>query len=59
MSGNLVTKGLAVFTIGRVKCMEEEAQNAIIEMVKEINRLDVLEYLKIITSDILEEIKNE
>ena len=39
--------------------MEEEEQNTIIEMVKEIDRLDVLEYLKIIISDILEEIKSE
>lgn len=38
---------------------EEETRNAIIDMVKKIDRLDVLEYLKIITSDILEEIKNE
>lgn len=38
---------------------EEETRNAIIDMVNKIDRLDVLEYLKIITSDILEEIKNE
>ena len=38
---------------------EEETRNAIIDMVNQIDRLDVLEYLKIITSDILEEIKNE
>lgn len=38
---------------------EEEARNAIIEMVNQIDRLDALEYLKIITFDILEEIKNE
>lgn len=38
---------------------EEETRNAIIDMVNQIDRLDVLEYLKIITYDILEEIKNE
>lgn len=31
---------------------EEETKNAIIYMVKEINRLDVLEYIKIIVADI-------
>ncbi len=34
---------------------EEETRNAIIDMVKEIDRLDVLEYIKIIVSDIVEE----
>lgn len=35
---------------------EEETRNAIIEMVKEIDRLDVLEYIKIIVEDIKSEI---
>lgn len=37
--------------------MEEEARNIIIEMVKEIDRLDVLEYIKIIVSDIKAELE--
>lgn len=34
---------------------EEDARNAIINMVKQIKRIDILEYIKIIVSDILEE----
>lgn len=34
---------------------EEETRNAIIDMVKEIDRLDVLEYIKIIVADVLKE----
>ncbi len=37
--------------------MEEEARNAIIEMVKEIDRVDVLEYIKIIVADIKSELE--
>ena len=32
---------------------EEETRNAIIDMVNKIDRLDVLEYLKIIVADII------
>lgn len=32
--------------------MEEDTRNAIIEMVREIDSVDVLEYIKIIVADI-------
>ena len=35
--------------------MEEDTRNAIIEMVREIDSIDVLEYLKIIVADIMVE----
>ena len=36
----------------RGRMEEDEARNTIINMVKEIDRLDVLEYIKIIVEDI-------
>ena len=38
--------------------MEEEARRTIIDMVNQIDRLDVLEYIKIIVADIKAELED-
>lgn len=38
--------------------MEEEARRIIIDMVNQIDRLDVLEYIKIIVADIKSELED-
>lgn len=38
--------------------MEEEARRTIIDMVNQIDRLDVLEYIKIIVADIKSELED-